>query len=103
LSHNKHVIDGFNRDIGLMQPDEAIEYYLELAEGWEDPNPSLVLTEHDGVTVVRDDLITGTKVRGADLLMSKVKKLDYICHQVKRFLIIKLVVLKEVQKLVSIE
>ena len=74
MSHNKHVVDGFNRDIGLMQPDEAIEYYLGLAEGWEDPNPPLVLTEHDGVTVVRDDLITGTKVRGADLLMSKVKQ-----------------------------
>jgi hypothetical protein len=71
LSHNKHVVDG---DIGLMQPDEAIEYYLGLAEGWEDPNPPLVLTEHDGVTVVRDDLITGTKVRGADLLMSKIKQ-----------------------------
>ena len=74
MSHNKHVVDGFNRDIGLMQPDEAIEYYLGLAEGWEDPNPPLVLTGHDGVTVVRDDLITGTKVRGADLLMSKIKQ-----------------------------
>lgn len=57
-----------------MQPKEAIDYYMSLAEGWEDPNPTIVQTIHDGVTVVRDDLITGTKVRGADLLMSKVKE-----------------------------
>ena len=74
MSHNKHVEDGFNKDIGLMQPEEAIDYYMGLAEGWEDPNPTIIQTIHDGVTVVRDDLITGTKVRGADLLMSKIKE-----------------------------
>lgn len=56
-----------------MEPQQAIDYYLELAEGWEDPNPPIVETMHDGIRVVRDDLITGTKVRGADLLMSKIK------------------------------
>ena len=74
MSHNKHIEDGFNKDVGMMQPNEAIEYYMNLAEGWEDPNPSIVETIHDGIRVVRDDLITGSKQRAADLLMSTIKE-----------------------------
>ena len=74
MSHNKHIEDGFNKDIGMMQPDQAIEHYLEMAKGWSDPNPPIVETIHDGIRVVRDDLIIGTKQRSADLLMSTVKE-----------------------------
>ena len=71
MSHNNHVIDGVNKDVGLYGLEAAKEYYLSLAEGWEDPNPAPVIVEHEGIRVVRDDLITGTKVRGGDLLISR--------------------------------
>ena len=70
MSHNKHVIDGINKDVGLMGWQGAKDYYLQLAGSWQDPYPAPVIKMHDGVRCVRDDLITGTKVRGADLLLS---------------------------------
>ena len=74
MSHNKHIEDGFNKDLGMMNPQEAIEYYLDLAKDWEDPNDEPIITIHDGVRVVRDDFITGTKVRGGDCLVSTIKE-----------------------------
>jgi len=74
MPHNNHIEDGFNIDIGMMQPDEAKNYYLWLAKDWKDPNPPIVETMHEGVRCVRDDLITGSKIRGADLLMSSIKE-----------------------------
>jgi hypothetical protein len=74
MPHNKHIEDGFNIDIGMMQPDEAKNYYLWLAKDWTDPNPPIVERIHEGVRCVRDDLITGSKIRGADLLMSSIKE-----------------------------
>ena len=74
MPHNKHIEDGFNIDIGMMQPDEAKNYYLWLAKDWKDPNPPIVETMHEGIRCIRDDLITGTKIRGADLLMSSIKE-----------------------------
>jgi hypothetical protein len=73
MPHDTHVIDGFNKDIGLMSPEEAKEHYLSLCEGWTPYNPNPVVVEHEGVFVVRDDLTVGTKTRAGDLLMSKVK------------------------------
>lgn len=76
MTHNKHVIDNINKDIEILRLDgitnrhEAKEYYLNLAKDWEDPNPDPIVEEYDGVRVVRDDLITGTKVRGGDCLIS---------------------------------
>ena len=43
---------------------------MELAEGWEDPYGVPVITEHNGVRVVRDDYLVGSKVRGGDCLIS---------------------------------
>ena len=74
MPHNKHIEDGFNIDQGMMQPDEAKNYYLWLAKDWKDPNPPIVETMHEGIRCIRDDLITGTKIRGADLLMSNIKE-----------------------------
>lgn len=69
-----HVQDGRNIDIELgMSPQEAKNYYLDLAGDWEDPNPPIFESMHDGIRCVRDDLIVGSKIRGADLLMSTIK------------------------------
>ena len=71
MAHNKHIIDGINKDVGpLYTHEEAKDYYLELAKDWEDPYGIPQIVEHDGVRVVRDDFITGSKVRGGDCLIS---------------------------------
>ena len=80
MSHDKHTIDNLNKDIevlrlqGISTRAEAREYYLDLAKDWEDPNPPPVIKMHDGVRVVRDDLLVGSKVRGGDLLVSQIKQ-----------------------------
>ena len=80
MSHDKHTIDNCNKDIevlrlqGISTRAEAREYYLDLAKDWEDPNPPPVITMHDGVRVVRDDMLVGSKIRGGDLLVSQIKQ-----------------------------
>lgn len=74
MSHNKHIIDSINKDAQLWPGctyEEARDYYLNLAAGWTPYNPNPVVVEHEGVRVVRDDLIVGTKTRAGDLLASK--------------------------------
>ena len=80
MSHDTHTIDNCNKDIevlrlqGISTRAEAREYYLDLAKDWEDPNPPPVVKMHDGVRVVRDDLLVGSKIRGGDLLVSQIKQ-----------------------------
>ena len=80
MAHNNHIIDNSNKDVevlrlnGVTNRHEAREYYLNLAGDWEDPNPKPIIKVHDGVRVVRDDLIVGSKVRGGDLLVSRIKE-----------------------------
>ena len=69
MSHDNHVIDGVNKDIHPLYGDPQ-QYYLDLVKDWEDPYGMPVVMEHEGVRVVRDDLITGSKVRGGDALIS---------------------------------
>lgn len=46
---------------------ETAEDYLELVKDWEDPWPDPIIKMHDGVHVVRDDLLNaGSKVRFVD-------------------------------------
>jgi len=71
MSHNNHVIDGLNKDVGIVGWEAAKEYYLELASNWTPYNPDPVVIYHEGIRVVRDDLIVGTKTRAGDLLMTK--------------------------------
>ena len=71
MTHNNHVIDGLNKDVGMMGLEQARDYYLSLTEGWTPYNPDPVVMIHDGVRVVRDDLIVGTKTRAGDLLAAK--------------------------------
>ena len=80
MAHNNHIIDHSNKDVdqllfnGVTNRDEAREYYLNLAGDWEDPNPPPVIELHEGVRVVRDDLLVGSKVRAGDLLISRIKE-----------------------------
>ena len=80
MAHNQHIIDNRNIDVdsllfeGVSSRQEAKEYYLSLAENWEDPNPAPVVETYEGVRVVRDDLITGSKVRGGDCLISSLNQ-----------------------------
>ena len=47
--------------------EKSPEEYLELVKEWEDPNPKPVIELHDGIHVVRDDLLdAGSKVRFID-------------------------------------
>ena len=74
MAHNNHIVDGVNKDAQLWPGctyEEAREYYLNLTKGWTPYNPDPVVIEHDGVRVVRDDLIVGTKTRAGDLLASR--------------------------------
>jgi|TARA_R110002096_G_scaffold65051_2_gene158537 hypothetical protein len=71
LSHNKHIVDNKNKDVGFMDASSALEHYSDLAGNWIDPYPKPVIDVYDGISVVRDDLLTGSKVRGADCLISK--------------------------------
>jgi hypothetical protein len=72
MTHNVHVIDGINKDVGIFGLEATREYYLSFAEGWTPYNPDPVVVVHDGVRVVRDDMIVGTKTRAGDLLASKI-------------------------------
>ena len=71
MAHNKHIIDGVNKDVGpLYTTEDARDGFLALARDWEDPNPVPRITVHDGIRVVRDDDLVGSKVRGGDCLIS---------------------------------
>ena len=82
LAHNNHVLDGINKDVGpLYSLEEAKDYFLKLAEGWEDPYGEPKITTHDGIRVVRDDYLVGSKVRGGDCLISSLpESIDTIVY-----------------------
>ena len=75
MTHNKHVLDGVNKDVRMWPGasyEEAKNHYLEMCEGWMPYNPPPVVKVHDNIRVVRDDLIVGTKTRAGDLLASHI-------------------------------
>jgi hypothetical protein len=52
---------------------------LPAMDDWEDPNPAPQIIVHDGIHVVRDDLLEiGTKVRGADYLIKTSSKKEWV-------------------------
>lgn len=77
MSHNNHVIDNVNNDL---LNGKSLNYYIDLIGDYVSPYPDPVVVTHDGVRVVRDDLSVGTKIRGGDLLASRVeqKRLVYV-------------------------
>lgn len=92
MAHNKHVIDYTNKDVsnllmeGVYDRHDAKEYYLNLAKDWTDPNPAPVVKVHEGVRVLRDDLLVGSKVRGGDCLISSLpESIDTLVYCQPRF------------------
>jgi hypothetical protein len=74
MAHNKHIIDGVNKDINVIYPNR--EAYLELTKDFKSLLPDIVIKEHEGVKVVREDLSLegGTKSRAGEFLISQTKK-----------------------------
>lgn len=55
------------------------DYYLDLIGDWQDPNPAPQIVEHEGIHVVRDDLLeVGTKARAADYLVRNAKQTELV-------------------------
>lgn len=70
MAHNNHVVDGKHLELDQF----GREWFLEATKNWRDPLPLPMVTEHDGIKVVRDDLINGSKCRFADLLVQSIKE-----------------------------
>jgi hypothetical protein len=74
MAHNNHIIDGINKEINVIYPNR--DAYLKLTEGFVSLLPEIIIKEHEGVKVVREDLsvIGGTKSRAGEFLVSQTKK-----------------------------
>ena len=60
-----------NKDVGpLYTYADARDSFLDLVANWEDPYGKPRVAVHDGIRVVRDDDLVGSKVRGGDALIS---------------------------------
>lgn len=70
MAHDKHVVDGKHLELDRLGP----EWFKKATEGWQDPLPPPIVTVHDGIAVVRDDLINGSKCRFADLLVQSIEE-----------------------------
>lgn len=70
MSHDNHVVDGKHLELDQF----GREWFLKVTEDWNDPLPSPQITVHDGIKVVRDDLVNGSKCRFADLLVQSIKE-----------------------------
>jgi len=80
MAHDNHTIDRINKDLQLRNRED----WLSMTEDWEDPYGMPIVSEHDGVSVVRDDYMVGSKCRFADLLMSRTKE-DTVVYVQPRF------------------
>lgn len=82
MPHNKHVIDGINKDLIKYSRQD----YLDMLGDWEDPYGIPKVEMHDGFYIVRDDYIegAGSKSRFGDFLISQVKE-DTIVYVQPRF------------------
>lgn len=55
------------------------DYYLDLIGDWQDPNPAPVIVEHEGIHVVRDDMLeVGSKARAADFLVRNATQTEIV-------------------------
>jgi len=70
MPHDQHVLDGKHLELDLFGYDAL----MALSKGWRDPYGLPTVVEHEGVHVVRDDMITGTKCRFADLLVKETEQ-----------------------------
>lgn len=86
MGHDNHILDGINKDAyrpldGFITRADAKEYYLGLTKGFTPYNPDPVVVEHEGIRVVRDDLIVGTKTRAGDFLASRLNQQTFVYVQ----------------------
>ena len=69
MPHDNHIADGINKDLKNITRDD----YLDILKDWQDPYP-IYVEEHEGIKVVRDDLIVGSKARFGDFYVSQIKE-----------------------------
>lgn len=70
MAHNNHVVDGKHLELDRF----GRQWFLDVTKDWIDPLPTPLVTEHEGIMVVRDDIINGSKCRFADLLVQSIKE-----------------------------
>ncbi len=70
MSHDNHIVDGKHLELDKLGRD----WFVNITKDWRDPLPLPMVTEHDGIFVVRDDIINGSKCRFADLLVQSIKE-----------------------------
>ncbi len=70
MAHNNHVVDGKHLELDKF----GRQWFLDVTKDWRDPLPLPMVTEHEGIKVVRDDIINGSKCRFADLLVQSIKE-----------------------------
>lgn len=70
MSHDNHVVDGKHLELDRL----GRQWFLDVTKDWKDPLPPPLVTVHDGISVVRDDIINGSKCRFADLLVQSIKE-----------------------------
>ena len=70
MSHDNHVVDGTHLELDRL----GREWFIETTKDWIDPLGTPTVVEHDGIMVVRDDLINGSKCRFADILVQSIKE-----------------------------
>jgi hypothetical protein len=70
MSHDNHVVDGKHLELDKF----GAQWFKDVTKDWQDPLPPPVLEDHEGIMVVRDDLINGSKCRFADLLVQSIKE-----------------------------
>lgn len=70
MSHDNHVVDGKHLELDKF----GRQWFLDATANWKDPFPAPVLEIHEGIAVIRDDLINGSKCRFADLLVQSIKE-----------------------------
>lgn len=70
MSHDTHVLDGKHLELDKF----GRQWFLDVTKDWKDPLPLPMVTEHEGIKVVRDDVINGSKCRFADLLVQTIKE-----------------------------
>lgn len=70
MSHNNHVVDGKHLELDRL----GSQWFFDVTKNWVDPLGTPTVVEHEGIKVVRDDLISGSKCRFADLLVQSIKE-----------------------------
>lgn len=70
MSHDNHVVDGKHLELDRL----GRQWFLDVTKDWQDPLPLPFVAEHEGIKVVRDDIINGSKCRFADLLVQTIKE-----------------------------